>query len=124
MRCFSSRWVAARRVRSFRGFGVRIGIFPTQKGSHSKKYARSATTYADASRRWWPSTSGGLCGVLEVSDLRIERTLESGPRGASFDIGGEALVACDDVGVLQDSEHGAHHEFAGREAVAIEKGLV
>ena len=51
----------------------------------------------------------GLCSVPEIANLRIERTLEGRPRGAALDVGGEALFARDDVGVLQDSQHGRHH---------------
>jgi hypothetical protein len=61
-----------------------------------------------------------LCSVFEISNLRIKRTLEGRPRGAAFDIGCEALVARDDVGVLEGSQHRRHHQIAGREAVAIE----
>ena len=50
-----------------------------------------------------------LCSVPEIANLRVERTLEGRPRGAAVDVGGEALFACDDVGVLQDSQHGRHH---------------
>ena len=42
----------------------------------------------------------GLGSVPEIANLRIERTLEGRPRRATFDVGGEALFACDDVGVL------------------------
>ena len=66
----------------------------------------------------------GLCSFLEVSNLCIERSLEGGSRGAAFDIRGEALIARDDVGVLQDSQHGRHHQIAGGEAVTIEIRLV
>ncbi len=61
-----------------------------------------------------------LCGSLEVLDLRIERALERRPRGAALDVGGEARVARDDVGVLQDAQDGRHHQIAGGEAVAVE----
>jgi hypothetical protein len=61
-----------------------------------------------------------LSSFLEVCDLCIERTSVSRPRGASFDVRGEAPVARN---VLQDSQHSRHHEIAGREAVAIEMGL-
>src|SRR5262249_38795871 len=65
-----------------------------------------------------------LRGFLEVSDLCIEGALEGGPRRAAVDIGGEVLVAGDDVRVLQDAQNRRHHEIASREAVAVEKGLV
>jgi hypothetical protein len=42
------------------------------------------------------------CSVFKISNLRIKRTLEGRPRGAAFDIGCEALVARDDLGVLED----------------------
>src|SRR5262249_9773878 len=66
----------------------------------------------------------GLCSVLEVSELCLERPPEGGTCRAARDVRGEALVARDDVGVFQDSQHGGHHEIAGREAVPIEVGLV
>src|SRR3989442_5710057 len=53
-----------------------------------------------------------LRGFPEVSDLCIEGALEGGPRRAAVDIGGEALVAGDDLGVLQDAQHRRHHEIA------------
>src|SRR5262249_37322797 len=65
-----------------------------------------------------------LRGFPEVSDLRIEGALEGGPRRAAVDIGGEALVAGDDVGVLEDAQHCRHHEIASREAIAVKIGLV
>src|ERR1700738_3790564 len=70
------------------------------------------------------TTSFRLCGHPEISNLRVQRALEGRPRGAAFDIGCEALVACDDVGVLQDSQHRRHHQIACRETVAIEIRLV
>src|SRR6266511_5889913 len=69
----------------------------------------------------WPNL--GLCSLPEITNLRIERALEGRPRGAAFDIGGEALLACDYVGVLQDSQHGRHHQITRSEAVTIEVGL-
>lgn len=30
---------------------------------------------------------------------------------AAYDIGGEALLACDDVGVFQNSQHGRRHQI-------------
>src|SRR5262250_1433151 len=45
------------------------------------------------------------CRELEVGDLRIEGALEGPPGGAALDVGGEALVAGDDVRVLQDAKH-------------------
>jgi len=50
--------------------------------------------------------------------------LKAGRAGAALDIGCEAPVACDDVGVLEDPQYGRHHEVAGGETVAIEIGLV
>src|ERR1700674_5594328 len=70
----------------------------------------------------WPGV--GLCSLPKITHLRIERWLEGRPRGAAFDIGGEALLACDDVGVLQDSQHGRHHQITRSEAVTIEVGFV
>src|SRR5262249_34705490 len=70
----------------------------------------------------WPSKR--LRCFPEVSDLCIEGALEGGPGRAAVDIGGEALVAGDDVGVLEDSQHRRHHEIASREAVAVKIGLV
>jgi hypothetical protein len=66
----------------------------------------------------------GLCSLPEITNLRIERSLEGRARGAAFDIGGEALVACDDIGVLEDSQHGRHHQITRSEAVTIEIGFV
>jgi hypothetical protein len=57
----------------------------------------------------------------EIPDLRIDRALEGGARGAALDIGGEARVTGDDVGVAQ---HRRHHQVAGGGAVAVEIGLV
>src|ERR1700693_2202722 len=59
----------------------------------------------------------------KVSGL-ILRWWEGRARGAAFDIGGEALLACDDVGVLQDSQHGRHHQITRSEAVTVEVGFV
>jgi dipeptidyl aminopeptidase/acylaminoacyl peptidase len=42
----------------------------------------------------------------------------------AVDIGGEALVAGNDVGVLQDAQHRRHHEIAGSEALAVKIVLV
>ena len=64
-----------------------------------------------------------LCSVFKVSNLRIKRTLEGRSSGAAFDIGCEPLVARDDVGVLEHSEHRRHYQIAGRETVAVEEGL-
>src|SRR6478672_4745497 len=75
-----------------------------------------------AGSRRWPDL--GLCSLPEITNLRIERSLEGRPRGAAFDIGGEALLACDDVGVLQDSQHGRHHQITPSEAVTIEVRFV
>jgi hypothetical protein len=50
-----------------------------------------------------------LCSIFEISNLRIERTLEGRPRGAALDIGCEAFVARDDVGVFQGTQHRRHH---------------
>src|SRR4051812_21734653 len=65
-----------------------------------------------------------LCGLPEITNLRIERALEGRPRGAALDIRGEALLACDDVGVLQDSQHSRHHQIARGEAVTVKVGFV
>src|SRR5262245_19571735 len=64
------------------------------------------------------------CSHSEVSYLRIERMPEGRARGAALDIGGKALVARDDVGVLEDPEHRRHHQITSGESVAIEIGLV
>jgi hypothetical protein len=64
------------------------------------------------------------CSLFEVSNLRIQRTPEGRPRGAAFDIGREALVAGDDVGVIEDPQHRRHHQIAGREVIAIQIRLV
>src|ERR1700754_1008559 len=69
----------------------------------------------------WPPLSGGL---LEVSNLRGQRALEGGPRLAARDVVRQTLVALDDVGVVEDAQHGRHHQVAGGEAVTIEIGLV
>ena len=37
---------------------------------------------------------------FEISDLRIQGAFEGRPRSAAFDIGCEALLARDDIGVL------------------------
>ena len=60
----------------------------------------------------------------EITNLRIERAPEGRPRGAAFDIRGEALLACDDVGVLQDSQHSRHHQITRSEAVTVKVGFV
>src|SRR2546430_7753191 len=70
----------------------------------------------------WPNL--GLCSLPEITNLRIERALEGRPRGAAFDIRGEALLACDDVGVLQDSQHSRHHQITRSEAVTVKVGFV
>src|SRR6202048_3265077 len=57
----------------------------------------------------WPNLR--LCNLPEITNLRIERALEGRPRGAAFDIRYEALLACDDVGVLQDSQHSRHRHM-------------
>src|SRR5262245_29114488 len=64
------------------------------------------------------------CSLLEVGHLPIECTFEGRPGGAALDIAGKALVAGDNVGVLENPEHRGHHQIARREAVAIEIGLV
>src|SRR6185295_10321988 len=56
----------------------------------------------------------------EISDLRIECALEGWSRSAALDIGGEALVACHDVCVIQDAQHCRHHQIAGSETIAIQ----
>src|SRR5260370_3274000 len=66
----------------------------------------------------------GLCSLPEITNLCIERSPEGRPRGAASDIGGEALLACDAVGVLQNSQHGRHHQITRSEAVTIEVGFV
>ena len=82
--------------RCFRSLGVRhaaLGCFPP----------------TSPTRCWAFLTDGGsigLCSRSEITNLRVERSPEGSPCGAAFDIGGEALLACDDVGVLQDSQHG------------------
>jgi hypothetical protein len=70
----------------------------------------------------WPNL--GLCSLPEITNLRIERALEGRPRGAAFDIRGEALLACDDVGVLQDSQHSRHHQITRSEAVTVKVRFV
>src|SRR5690242_13216816 len=65
-----------------------------------------------------------LRGFPEVSDLCIEGAFEGGPRRAAVDISGEALVAGNDVGVLQNAQHRRHHEIASSEPVAIKIELV
>ena len=63
-----------------------------------------------------------LCSP-EITNLRIECSLEGRPSGAAFDIGGEALLACHDVGMLQDSQRGRHQITRG-ETVTIKVGFV
>src|SRR5437764_4615522 len=70
----------------------------------------------------WPNL--GLCSLPEITNLRIERALEGRPRGAAFDIRGETLLACNDVGVLQDSQHSRHHQITRSEAVTVKVGFV
>jgi hypothetical protein len=70
----------------------------------------------------WPNL--GLCSLPEITNLRIERALEGRPRGAAFDIRGEALLACDDVGVLQDSQRSRHHQITRSEAVTVKVRFV
>src|SRR5438876_1618854 len=65
----------------------------------------------------------GLCSLPEITNLRIERSLEGRPRGAASDICGETLLACDNVGVIQDSQHGRHHQITRSETVTIEVGF-
>src|SRR6202047_1409288 len=66
----------------------------------------------------------GYAAFLKMTNLRIERAPEGRPRGAAFDIRGEALLACDDVGVLQDSQHSRHHQITRSEAVTVKVGFV
>ena len=66
----------------------------------------------------------GYAGFPEITDLRIERALEGRPRRAALDVGREAFVALDDVGVLEDAQHGRHHQIASGETIAVEIGLV
>jgi hypothetical protein len=68
--------------------------------------------------------SVGLCGLPEIANLRIECPPEGRPRAAAVYISGETLVACDDVGVVQDSQHGRHHQITRRETVTIEERFV
>ena len=42
----------------------------------------------------------------------------------AVDVSGEALVACDDVGVFQYSQHGRHHQITRSEALVVEVGFV
>ena len=68
--------------------------------------------------------SVGLCGLPEITNLRIQRPLEGRPRSAAVYIIGEALVACDDVGVVQDSQDGRHHQITRSETVTVEERFV
>jgi hypothetical protein len=65
-----------------------------------------------------------LCSLPEITNLRIECSLEGRPSGAAFDIGGEALLACHDVGVLQDSQRGRHHQITRGDTVTIKVRFV
>jgi PAS domain S-box-containing protein len=49
------------------------------------------------------------CGFLEISNLRVERALESWTAGAAFDVRCQTPVAQDDVGVFQDAQDRRHH---------------
>src|SRR5262249_23469961 len=69
----------------------------------------------------WARPSGGL---LDISDLRRQRALEGWPRLAARDVVRQPLVALDDVGVIEDAQHGRHHQVASGEALAVEIGLV
>src|SRR5579871_979985 len=55
--------------------------------------------------------------LLVIANLGIERTREGGSRGTALDVGCQALIACDNVGMPQHSQHSRHHEIPGREAV-------
>src|SRR5450755_2596336 len=55
------------------------------------------------------ATVRNSCSFLEISNLRIERAFEGGPRGAAVDVRCQTPVAGDDVGVLEDAQDRRHH---------------
>src|SRR5262249_33156473 len=79
-----------------------------------KRRRRSETALADLQ----------LCRRPEITNLSIQRSLEGRPSSTAVDVSGEALVACDDVGVFQNSQHGRHHQITRSEALAVEVGFV
>src|SRR5215472_8717655 len=62
-------------------------------------------------------------GALEIPQLSRQRTLERGPCRAALDIGPEARLARDDVGVIEDAQYRRHHQIASREVLAIQERL-
>ena len=71
------------------------------------------------------STRQRLLGSgFEIPHLGVECTLEGRPARTPLDVIRETLVARDDIGVFEDSQHRRHHQIAGREAVPIEIGFV
>jgi hypothetical protein len=97
-----------------------LGFIAIEKVATNKQVQLS--NRLTVARPLWPDL--GLCSISEITDLRIECSLVGRARGAAFDIGGEAFLACDDIGVLQDSEHSRHHQITRSEAVTIEIGFV
>src|SRR5437870_3559655 len=104
-----------------------MGLMGTKRSSINA-IDRQTTTRAALSRKGFPAqwqtrhshAETDFPLVIRVCrSSQIGSTHEGGPRRAAVDIGGEALVAGDDVGVLQDAQHCRHHEIASREAVAV-----
>src|SRR5262245_62436757 len=80
--------------RTMRVFGLR----PTHPPGTSTSPPPFQTVARTAPTRPSSESWCGSCCVPEVSDLRLERSLEGGSRRAAFDVGGQTLVARDDVG--------------------------
>src|SRR5262249_58569437 len=96
----------------------RLGMFFSGMVTTTSSLSRAASPGDHAQAARW------LCCLPEIPDLRVVRALEGRPPGAALDVGCEARIACDDVGVLQNPQHRRHHQIAGRETVAIEVGFV
>ena len=64
-----------------------------------------------ATRAWKSRRASRWKRIPEISHLPVQSTYERRPRGVAFDIGRQAPVAGNEVGVLEGSQHRRRHQM-------------